>query len=254
MSVRVMGLVWAAKLDPTEKLVLLALADHAGHDGERVYPGVELTAWKTGLSERAVQYNIRRLESGGYLVRQSPGTGGRGNRTEYRIDLEKLEPREYVKGAKSAPFSSGERVQDLHRSNEQRVQMTTRKGANDDTKTGATPIKREPSIEPSFSTPNGAKEKRAKRIPEDWTPGDELAAKMREESGFTEARIRKETDLFRDHFLANGKPGKDWDAAFRNWVRRAPEFSKGGRKGAEPAEFETAYEYIARREKSRGLR
>jgi hypothetical protein len=30
---------------------------------------------------------------------------------------------------------------------------------------------------------------------------------------------------FSDHFTANGKPMKDWDAAWRNWMRRATTFA-----------------------------
>lgn len=61
--------------------------------------------------------------------------------------------------------------------------------------------------------------KRARQIPDDWQPSDahaELARSLRLNPG---AELAK----FRDHFKSNGKPLKDWDAAFRNWLRRSAE-------------------------------
>lgn len=55
MSVKIMGLVWDADLDKDTKIILLAYADHADHEGGGVYPGVPLIAWKTGYSDRQVQ-------------------------------------------------------------------------------------------------------------------------------------------------------------------------------------------------------
>jgi hypothetical protein len=50
-------------------------------------------------------------------------------------------------------------------------------------------------------------------------------------------RLSVEVQKFRDHFTANGKPMKDWDAAFRNWLRRAAEFNGGrGQSGSEASQ------------------
>lgn len=54
MSVQQMALVWALYLPHTEAWVLMALADHADHNGKHVYPSVGLIAWKTGYSKRQV--------------------------------------------------------------------------------------------------------------------------------------------------------------------------------------------------------
>jgi uncharacterized protein YdaU (DUF1376 family) len=64
--------------------------------------------------------------------------------------------------------------------------------------------------------------KRARQLPTDWQPNDEhrkLAATL------MNVRLSVEVQKFRDHFTANGKPMKDWDAAFRNWLRRAQEYA-----------------------------
>ena len=76
MSVKVMGLVWDLEINPNEKFVLLAYADHAAHDGTSIYPAVTTIAKKTGYSERSVQYITRDLEKAGYLVTDGEGVHG----------------------------------------------------------------------------------------------------------------------------------------------------------------------------------
>lgn len=38
--------------------------------------------------------------------------------------------------------------------------------------------------------------------------------------------LAKQLPMFMDYWLAHGKPMANWDATFRNWMRRAPEFTK----------------------------
>lgn len=77
MSVRAMGWVWEMQgLSPAEKLVALAYADHAGHDGEGIYPAVRTVARKTGYSRRTVQATTRRLVERGLLEEVGQGPGG----------------------------------------------------------------------------------------------------------------------------------------------------------------------------------
>lgn len=87
MSGKVSGQVWECDLPRPEKYVLLALADHADHDGEGVKPGIELVAWKTQYDIRQVQRLVRSLEAMGALVPVEFERGGRGKVTLYRIDL-----------------------------------------------------------------------------------------------------------------------------------------------------------------------
>lgn len=54
---------------PTEKLVLLALANHARPDGSSAFPAVATIRRYTMLSERAIRMNLRELERRG-LIRQ----------------------------------------------------------------------------------------------------------------------------------------------------------------------------------------
>ena len=93
MSNRIQGAVWEMDLEQGEKLVLLALADHADHEGNNVFPGKGLVAWKTGYSERQVARIMDKLEELRILVcvESRPGYS-----KKYRIDIDaapRLEPR-----------------------------------------------------------------------------------------------------------------------------------------------------------------
>lgn len=84
MSVTVMNSVWEWDLPTNEKVVLLAYADHAAHDGSSVFPSISRIAEKTGYGERWVQLITRKLEAMGLLERD--GSGPRGT-NRWRIRL-----------------------------------------------------------------------------------------------------------------------------------------------------------------------
>lgn len=67
--------------------------------------------------------------------------------------------------------------------------------------------------------------RRGSRLPDDWKPGADLIEAMRAE-GIPDDVSRRELPRFRDYWLA--QPGAkgvklDWDATWRNWLRRATE-------------------------------
>lgn len=77
MSIRIMSAIFeSTRLAPTERLIMLALADHADDDG-RCYPSIARLCQRTGLKERAIQGNIKKLAEQGYLTLIAGG--GRGN-------------------------------------------------------------------------------------------------------------------------------------------------------------------------------
>lgn len=91
MSIRVMSFVWQAFPAGGSLLLLeLALADYASDDGERIYPSVATLASKVHLSERSIQYLLRKLEKMGWLEVASRG-GGRSRTCRYRIPVVKLQ-------------------------------------------------------------------------------------------------------------------------------------------------------------------
>jgi hypothetical protein len=69
MSVRIMSAIWEIAMPPTDKLVLLALADAANDEGY-CWPSISTIARKSGVSERSVQRAIRKAETDGLVKRQ----------------------------------------------------------------------------------------------------------------------------------------------------------------------------------------
>jgi hypothetical protein len=71
-----MSWVWDLPVTPTEKLVLLALADHAQDDGGGAYPSVATLSRKTGLSDRMVRYVLSRKSKQGLLAKTGNDRSG----------------------------------------------------------------------------------------------------------------------------------------------------------------------------------
>jgi Helix-turn-helix domain len=82
-----MGLIFELSIPSTEKLVLLAMADHAREDGTGCYPSIKRLARKTSLTRRGVQKVLRRLCEGGFA--KDTGKLSRYGTVEYTIDLER---------------------------------------------------------------------------------------------------------------------------------------------------------------------
>lgn len=68
--------------------------------------------------------------------------------------------------------------------------------------------------------------KRATQLPNDFEP-DETAARVAAELGVS---VSRELPKFRDYHAAKGKPMKDWQAAFRTWLRNAKEYARPAAK------------------------
>jgi hypothetical protein len=72
------------------------------------------------------------------------------------------------------------------------------------------------------------KESRARKrphpLPKDWNPSRESIDLMRQECPRVD--LKAEHRKFVDHWHGNGKPMKQWDSVWRNWIRRAPQFQQ----------------------------
>lgn len=80
-----MGQAWDLDLPASKLLVLLAMADHADHNGNNVYPSVELIAWKTGYSESQARRIMKSLVKDEILSAQLRP----GRTTLYSLHLDK---------------------------------------------------------------------------------------------------------------------------------------------------------------------
>lgn len=80
--------------------------------------------------------------------------------------------------------------------------------------------------------------KRACQLPDDWEPLPEAKAPLAL-IGMTPEEIIAEVDKFRDYHRAKGSTMKDWNAAYRNWVRNAMQYRASRpqpRQGQPPGE------------------
>lgn len=90
MSVRVLGMVFAAgPTDLAQHSVMMALADNADDFG-RCYPGQALLAQKSRMSERNVRRVLDALECEGWLVRKARTHGEHRRGTVYEMNLKRL--------------------------------------------------------------------------------------------------------------------------------------------------------------------
>lgn len=194
-------------LGPTERLIMLALADHAD-DAGRCYPSMQRLQERTGLSERAVQTNVRALTEKGYL-RVLVG-GGKGNANVYFVSANPAAETPYqMHPAADAPQTP------------QQVRSNPAAGAPEPSGT---------TIEPSVEAAPRRRRKPEVPIPEGWVPNEKNVEDARKRN-LTDAEIRHEASQFRNKHLAKGSLFRDWDAAWRTWLGNIGKFSGGGMAG-----------------------
>jgi hypothetical protein len=104
MSVKLMAQVFEAKFKhPSEKWVMVVLANYANDDGCNAYPSVATIARNAGIAHRTVQTALRNLVAGGFIAQDGVWQSLNGPIARYRIMVDKLST-----GATIAP------VQPLH--------------------------------------------------------------------------------------------------------------------------------------------
>jgi DNA-binding transcriptional ArsR family regulator len=94
-TLSIQAMAWAIEQqevkDPAGRLVLLCLANYAGADGRSAFPSVLRLSRDTGLSDRAVQIHLRKLEKLGLIRRGKQVFAqvyiGHGGRTPFVYDL-----------------------------------------------------------------------------------------------------------------------------------------------------------------------
>lgn len=216
MSVKVMGKVFETNLEPPDKILLLALADHAHDDGTKIFPAVARMSVKTSMSERTVQRHLRELVERGLLVIVAHAEGGRGHAVEYAIDLFRLDG--------CIPLVNNGRQDDTLSPDD-----TLSKGATGDakgcqpTQERVTPVTPQPSgtvIEPSA---------RARARGARWRvcPPDEQLTEARTRIGLeaglrTRSTVDRQWQLFKGHEYASAK--SDVDRTWRNWCLKEAGF------------------------------
>jgi hypothetical protein len=201
MSVEAMS--WVFKHSPYtlgSRLVHLALADVAndGHDN-RVWMAQKTIADKAGLSTRQVARILQTMVDDGALVLVSQGVG-RGNASEYRLVMET---------GQSVTVSEPESLTDP-------AENPTTATENP---TNSVPSK--PGTQEELKEPNPSRRKQQTPIGDDFSVTDEMRQWARD-SGL-EVDLVYETAQFRDHAIAHDRRARNWEAAWRTWIRKAEE-------------------------------
>lgn len=92
MSILLMSRVFATNLQPSKKIVLLALADFGSDDGKNIFPSVSTISKKSSLSHRSVQTILGDfLHSGILRVTKNPRGGAPGTTRHLEINLAALD-------------------------------------------------------------------------------------------------------------------------------------------------------------------
>lgn len=73
MSIHCSSWAWRQQLSATDKLVLLALSDHANDEDFSCWPSLTHLARKCGLNRSTIKRVLKRLEDSKYLVRYNRG-------------------------------------------------------------------------------------------------------------------------------------------------------------------------------------
>jgi hypothetical protein len=206
VSIALMTVVWKLDLPPSDKMVLLALADAANDDGVTWMAVKSKSAAKLdllkkcSLSLRAVQGALKRLCEGGHLARED--RIGKG--VIWTVTPAADAPRQDMRPAANASTPAADAPKPS--SNRQFVEANA-----------------------STSPPKRSVAVRGTRIPDDWTPSPDCQSFAQTE-GLTQQETAREAASFRDYWI--GRSGReaiklDWPATWRNWIRRCDVGKRG---------------------------
>ena len=214
MSVKWISRVWPLEIPATSNLVLLSLADQA-NDGGTCWPSQPQIAKRCSLTDRAVRVQIQLLEEAGMLTRAvKPGVG-----TTFILTAPEAEPRNDIPPRNEVPPRND-------------IPPTPEHGSgHPGTSFRQTVSKRQkPSEAAGKPAPGDAGRKQrsnGSRLPADWVlPKAWGEWALSEAHGWSAEQVRKTSERFKDYWIS--KAGRDavkadWQATWRNWVRREAE-------------------------------
>lgn len=216
------AVLWALYDVPQEKVrgaalrTLLVLADHADTKGKGVYPSQKRLCALTGYSRRTIQETLKDLEAEGLIRRGDQRLVGHiaANYRPIVWDLN-MDDAPNDRGAKTAPIEN--RTTEAQHTAPLGAQSGAQKNDGRGAIRGAVCLRTEPNKEEPFIEPRESNA-RARKIG-DWKPTPEHRALAARLGLDCEAEAAKFTDLALDQDAESA----DWDARFRNWLRRGHE-------------------------------
>ena len=185
----------------------------------------------SGIERReTVSKALRELEAMGLIVRHERS----GRITEYSLNFE--EPTHTDKPPYPDEPTHSDKPSDTHTDKPSDTppkkpyttkDTVTKPTVTKDTRLGAraTADDDQPKFsDPPPKPPPHAKPKRKQPLPDDFTVTDTMRAWFAAQ-GFSFA-LQGEHERFCDYWRGRGEPMKDWEAVWRNWMRKAADFAK----------------------------
>jgi hypothetical protein len=88
-----------------------------------------------------------------------------------------------------------------------------------------------PNPNPSIESDKSLSKGRSRTLSDEWKPTEPMLTWAETEFGFDTYRCGNETEKFRDYHNSKGNAMKDWNAAWRNWIRNSVQYSGGVARG-----------------------
>lgn len=219
------------RLKPTHIRVLIALYMHKNKKREEVWPKRKTLSLLTGIHEATISRLTTELEQWGWLTKQG-NSGGCGRPAAYRVHVpdyltSKFDTTVNEDGdivlpetlAESATVAESTTVADLTQNPSGIDYLTLAESARGKEQTKN---RQEQTIVVSRAGAHKREPNRATVLPDNFEPNDTAVA-MAAELGVS---LAAEQAAFTDHHTANGSTFKDWQAAFRTWLRNAARFAR----------------------------
>lgn len=213
MSTRIMAIVWPVQLPPTQKSVLVSLADNANDAGE-CWPSLATISERTCFGKQAVIDAIKGLEQAGILSADRSN----GRHTRYTINVRNLSTSQT--GLPDRPVCQTDRNLSTSQTkpvcqtdtNRQEPSLNQEKGTrvrSPEAPPGGKPSKREVTFSDWESTLGD----------QDAIPADDPIFDWAEKAGIPIDFLRLAWRAFVDRYCDSGKRYANWRAVFRNSVR-----------------------------------
>jgi len=198
------------KLPTAQRIMFITIAERVSRHTLAWKGTVSAIMDDTGLSRRTIQYVLNKglLPSGLISVARD------GCRYVFTILRQKGAATAPLEGATIAPLDAALEPSEPHEG-AITAPLEAQKGAT----TALSPLKEE--------SPKGRKEGRGARaarrhptpLPEAWQPSV-AACDLGHSLGLSQADVAMAADRMRDWSIGDGKLKADWDATFRNWLRK----------------------------------
>lgn len=205
-----MTLAWHVALPHADKIVLLALADNANDEGY-CFPSSSTLARKCGMDERSIRRVVDRLVSSGHVTRhERPGRS-----CTFDVHPGPSVPPDYESPRTESPDTPD------------RPSPTPDRGSENPGP--SVPHNRKRTVKEPSGNRREARRARApsaQRLPADFELTDQRRDVAKREAVDAEREFARFTDYWRAASGANARK-HDWDAAWRNWCRKAQDMRRG---------------------------